>query len=329
MSGADETVAELRAALAGRDRLLRGLSAASQALLELRRGDADGMVRVLGLLGEATGVQRVYIFENDRDPRTGAPVMSQRFEWTLGAIESFIDDPKLQHLPYAQFDGWYASLSARRPVQQWSRTLSGLAREIMDEQGILVLLLVPIFVDGGFWGFVGFDNCVSERPWSEAEVEVLRAFADTLGAALVRQRVEARLAALATPVIRVFDRTLVLPLHGLLDAQRSAAITRDLLQAIHLDQARDVLIDLTGVPELDASAAAALARLVAAARLIGAHCTLVGLSPALAAALVELDGAAGSFVACASLEDGLLRALAARGLRIVPAGAATRVLSHA
>jgi GAF domain-containing protein len=320
MRGSAETVVELREALAGRDRLLRGLSAASQALLRLRGDDMTGMAGVLGLLGGAAGVQRVYIFENDRDPQTGAPQMSQRCEWTLGAVESFIDDPKLQHLPYAQFEGWYASLSARRPVQQWTRVLTGLAREIMDEQGILVLLLVPIFVDEAFWGFIGFDNCTSERPWSEAEVEVLRAFADTLGAALVRHRIERRLAGLATPVLRIFDRTLVLPLHGLLYASRIAAIARDALRAIADVQALEVLIDLTGVPELSAPAADGLARLAGAARLIGARSTVVGLAPAVAADLVGHTGALADLRACATLEDGLLRALAARGLRVAPAG---------
>ncbi len=311
-----ETVASLREALEGRDRLLRGLSAASQALLELRRSDGAEMGRVLGLLGGGAGVERTYVFENEVEPRTGAPQMSMRFEWVRGAVEAFIDDPKLQHLPYAQFDGWYASLSTRRPVQQWTRELTGYAREIMVEQGVLVLLLVPIFVDRGFWGFIGFDNCKDERAWSEAEIEVLRAFADTLGAALVRQRVEARLAALATPVIRVFDRTLVVPLLGHLDAERAAAIARDLLRAVHEERAIEVLIDLTGVPELGEAAARGLARVAAATRLIGARCSLVGLSPAVARGLVAHDEVMRGLGACATLEDGLRLALAARGLRI-------------
>lgn len=316
-----ESVETLREALAARDRLLQGLSAASEALLELRRGDAQGMVRVLGLLGQAAGVERAYVFENGRDERSGEPHMSQRFEWT--AVSSFIDDPKLQALPYAQFEGWHAALSTRQPVQQWTSALTGHGREIMDEQGILVLLLVPIFVDGGFWGFIGFDNCTSERPWSPTEVEVLRAFADTLGATLVRHRFEARLAAQATPVIRVFDRTLVVPLHGLLDAERTATVARDLLRAIAQVQALDVLIDLTGVPELACDAAAGLARVAAAARLVGARCRLVGLSPAVAVGLLGLDRhgeALRGLSASATLEDGLRLALADRGLHITPLG---------
>lgn len=324
MRGSAETVVELRQALAGRDRLLRGLSAASQALLRVNCQDMRGMTRVLGLLGEAAGVQRAYIFENDHDPETGAPQMSQRYEWTLGAVESFMDDAKLQRLPYAKFEGWYASLSARRPVQQWTRVLTGLARQIMDEQRILVLLVVPIFVEDKFWGFIGFDNCVDERPWSEAEVEVLRAFADTLGTAVVRHRIEQRLAGIATPVLRIFDRTLVLPLHGLLDLSRLAAISRDLLRAISEVQALEVLIDLTGVPELAAPVAEAVARLARAARLVGARTTLVGLAPAVAASLVGHTDALAELRACANLEDGLLRALAARGLQVAPVAASGR-----
>jgi anti-anti-sigma regulatory factor len=323
-SMAEETVEALRAALAERDRLLRGLGAASRALLELRRGDGAGMARVLGLLGASVGVARAYVFENDDDPRTGERRMSQRFEWAAGAVDCFIDDAKLQGLPYALFDGWYPTLSARRPVQQWTRQLSGYTREIMDEQGILVLLLVPIFVEGRFWGFIGLDNCEDEEPWAEAEIEVLGAFADTLGATLVRHRVEARLAAIGNPVIQVFDRTLVLPLHGLLAEERVAAITRDLLEVIHVQHAVDVLIDLTGVPELGSQAAAGLARVGAAARLIGARCTLVGLSAAVAAELVGHAGALGELRVNATLADGLRVALAARGLWVTPIAAGAR-----
>ncbi len=62
-------------------------------------------------------------------------------------------------------------------------------------QEILSLALVPIFVEGRWWGVIGFDECVEERPWSAAEVGALRAAAGTLGAAIRRRQMEERLRA--------------------------------------------------------------------------------------------------------------------------------------
>ncbi len=52
-------------------------------------------------------------------------------------------------------------------------------------------MTVPIFVDGGWWGFVGFDDCVAEREWTPAETDALRAAASLVAAAIRRERSEA------------------------------------------------------------------------------------------------------------------------------------------
>jgi PAS domain-containing protein len=54
----------------------------------------------------------------------------------------------------------------------------------------LSIVIVPIFVEGEWWGFVGFDECFAEREWSAAEMEALKAAASTLGAAVRRKRAE-------------------------------------------------------------------------------------------------------------------------------------------
>ena len=60
----------------------------------------------------------------------------------------------------------------------------------MAAQAIRSLLLVPVLVEGACWGFIGFDDCVEDRQWSEGEIDALKAAASGLGAAILRQRVD-------------------------------------------------------------------------------------------------------------------------------------------
>jgi anti-anti-sigma regulatory factor/PAS domain-containing protein len=99
-------------------------------------------------------------------------------------------------------------------------------------------------------------------------------------AALVRE--------LALPALPVLDGVLVLPLVGSFDTERQADFIPVLLASIQREHARHVLIDLTGLPAIDAEGAAALLQSVHAADLLGARCTLVGVRPQIAQALVEL-----------------------------------------
>ncbi|WP_437475820.1 STAS domain-containing protein [Sorangium sp. So ce1014] len=118
--------------------------------------------------------------------------------------------------------------------------------------------------------------------------------------------------AMSVPVIRVADGVLCLPIVGMIDDARADALLERLLEAIAAQQAAEVLLDITGVPALDARAAAQLVGAASAARLLGASCTLVGVSPALARTLVELDIELGGLDTAATLAEGLTRALSGR-----------------
>ncbi len=113
--------------------------------------------------------------------------------------------------------------------------------------------------------------------------------------------------AMSVPVIRVADGVLCLPIVGMIDDARASALLERLLEAIAAQQAAQVLLDITGVPALDAQAAAQLVGAASAARLLGASCTLVGVSPALAQTLVELGVDLGRLDTAATLAEGLTR----------------------
>ncbi len=127
----------------------------------------------------------------------------------------------------------------------------------------------------------------------------------------VIQRQTVALADLSTPIIEVWDRTLVLPIIGAIDEPRAAAIAEALLLEISRRRARDVLLDLTGVAVVDAATFEHLVGLGRAASLIGARCTLIGLRPSVAATVVEMGLDIGALRTRSTLKEGLFAVIAA------------------
>lgn len=99
---------------------------------------------------------------------------------------------------------------------------------------------------------------------------------------------QATIRELSTPVLQVRERLLILPIIGILDAQRTSQLTEQLLGAIRSNRAKVVVIDITGVPTIDKTVANHIVETVRACRLMGADAILTGLSPEIAQTLVTL-----------------------------------------
>jgi PAS domain S-box-containing protein len=149
---------------------------------------------VLERLGKAAGVERVYIFENEQ-AEDGTSLTSQRFEWAAPGVESQIDDPRFQAVPWRAggFGRWEETLSRGEAVVGHVWGFPPSEQAVLSSQGILSLLDMPVFAGQRWWGFIGFDECRAEREWTEPEIEAVKVVANTLGAAIQRQRAEAAL----------------------------------------------------------------------------------------------------------------------------------------
>jgi rsbT co-antagonist protein RsbR len=93
---------------------------------------------------------------------------------------------------------------------------------------------------------------------------------------------------LSTPVLPVRERLLILPMIGVLNSERARQLTEQLLNGIRTHRAKVVVIDITGVPDVDESVANNLVRTVDASRLMGASVIITGLSPLIAQTLVTI-----------------------------------------
>lgn len=177
-----------------RDAILEAVRFAAERLLGEAIGWEESVRDVLRRLGEATEASRVYVFKNHVD-EDGELWGSQRYEWVARSFSVQMDDPLMQAIPYrtAGYGRWAEMLGRGEPVYGHTREFPKGEQPDLREQGILSIVLVPIFVEGRWWGQIGFDYCLEERGWSTAEVGALGAAAGTLGAAIRRRRIEEEL----------------------------------------------------------------------------------------------------------------------------------------
>lgn len=121
---------------------------------------------------------------------------------------------------------------------------------------------------------------------------------------------EAVVLALSTPVIQVWKGVLVLPLVGTVDARRSEQIMESVLASIARTSSRELIIDITGVPSVGEEVCRCLIQTVQAARLLGATCSLAGISAQVARSLIALDVDWSSLPISGTLQSALQGAIA-------------------
>lgn len=121
---------------------------------------------------------------------------------------------------------------------------------------------------------------------------------------------------LSTPVIRVYDRVLLLPLVGAIDSHRAHQVMESVLLNIVEAQARCIIIDIAGVPVVDTRVADHLLKTTAAVRLLGAQTILTGITAQVARTMVQLGVDVSSMSTVSRLSDGIELALSIVGKRI-------------
>jgi rsbT co-antagonist protein RsbR len=156
----------------------------------------------------------------------------------------------------------------------------------------------------------------------------------TVGVSFVEQREriireqQAAIRELSTPVLRVRDRLLILPIIGGLDSQRARQLTQQLLSAIRESRARVVVIDITGVGMIDLTVANHLVQTVQAARLMGARAIITGLSSEVAQTLVDLGVELSMMQTVGDLQGGLEEAERLLGYTVIRVQDAPRAVDR-
>jgi rsbT co-antagonist protein RsbR len=131
------------------------------------------------------------------------------------------------------------------------------------------------------------------------------------------QRQQQEMLELSTPVVKLWDGVLALPLIGTLDSERTQVVMETLLQAIVETGSTIAIIDITGVPTVDTKVAQHLIQTVSAARLMGADCLISGIRPQIAQTIIHLGITLPDVVTKATLADAFTTALGRVGQHVV------------
>ncbi|MBZ5507586.1 MAG: STAS domain-containing protein [Acidobacteriia bacterium] len=141
------------------------------------------------------------------------------------------------------------------------------------------------------------------------------AFQTTREKFIARQQEE--LMELSTPVVKLWDGILALPIIGTLDSARTQVVMESLLQAVVQTNSRFAIIDITGVPTVDTLVAQHLLKTITAARLMGAECIISGVRPQIAQTIVHLGIDLANVITKAKLADAFALALQRTGKTVV------------
>jgi rsbT co-antagonist protein RsbR len=165
---------------------------------------------------------------------------------------------------------------------------------------------------------------LAAQVWAVSELldalgmHTIRTFQKSREEVIARQQEE--LLELSTPVVKLWDGVLALPMIGTLDSQRTQVVMESLLQRIVETGAEIAIIDITGVPTVDTLVAQHLLKTVTAIRLMGADAIISGVRPQIAQTIVHLGLDLQGIVTKANLADALALALKRSGFAVSKAG---------
>ena len=178
------------AALRQREAILESITFTAEQFLKSSDWRAH-INTALERLGRSLDVTHSYLFEHHLDSE-GVEVSSLRYEWTAAGFSSFLDDPHFQtsHLLRNEGGTSDAILQTGEVFMGNSSTFPQIEKDRLAEMGVKAMLEVPLFVNGAWWGTIGFDDMVNEREWSPPEVDALKVAAGILSAAIRRELAE-------------------------------------------------------------------------------------------------------------------------------------------
>jgi rsbT co-antagonist protein RsbR len=210
----------------------------------------------------------------------------------------------------------------RSTLSNLSRNRAQLGYSPSETATFVFSLKKPLF-DALRKTFASDANRLNKETWLASNVidklGLVTVEAHQKGREQVINRQQQELLDLSTPVIKMWDGIVAVPLIGTLDSERTQVVMESLLEAIVHNEATVAIIDITGVPTVDTLVAQHLLKAVAAARLMGAECIISGIRPQIAQTIVHLGVELGDVITKATLADALRVAFAKRELVVGPA----------
>ncbi|MBK1986488.1 EAL domain-containing protein [Sphaerospermopsis aphanizomenoides BCCUSP55] len=183
---------QAEAELRQRDRLLQGVAEAANYLLAEMNYEI-AIEKALATFGTASNSDRIYLFHNHPHHITGEMAMSLQFEWTKTGIKSCQNHWQNHCYQTSGLERWYTNLSKGDFISGLIEEFPNTEQQLLCQDEIQSLLLVPLRLEEDFWGYLGLADCTSPRHWSTHEKSSLLTMAAIISGARQRQQVEAKI----------------------------------------------------------------------------------------------------------------------------------------
>ena len=177
-------VREAERELVSRDKLLAAVNNAAAALsLETNFDDALG--KSLSMLANAAGIDRIYVWRTiDEHGETAYKLI---YEWMNDAGQACKKVERGTYLLYSDtLPEWKDRFTYGGYVNGPLATLSQTEKDVLGPYGVVSLLVIPVFIQSAFWGFISFDDCHSERTFNDNEVNILQSGGMMIVGAIIR-----------------------------------------------------------------------------------------------------------------------------------------------
>ena len=140
------------------------------------------------IIGKAAKVDHMYYYEKDPIYNT----VSQKYKWSREGVVHQITP--LHHMTEENLQEIYDVASQRKILNTFTRNLNdGFFKKLLIDNEIQSILILPIYINDLFTGFIGFDDCTTERKWSEDEINIFQVLANNISSALERNRNETKI----------------------------------------------------------------------------------------------------------------------------------------
>jgi PAS domain S-box-containing protein len=140
----------------------------------------DSLIRAMDVLGKALAVSRVTVWKNYYKNDIAHSLLTH--EWVDNVPRQ---EPEGADVPYGD-SPWHRTLLSGKCIKGLVREMEATRRAALEERGILSLFVMPVFVHDNYWGFVGFDDCVNERLFTENEEKIMRSAGLMIANAFIR-----------------------------------------------------------------------------------------------------------------------------------------------
>ncbi|MFC4476073.1 PAS domain S-box protein [Flavobacterium chungangensis] len=170
-----------------KSQLLSALSLCTEKFL-LSKTTHQMFQETFNIIGKAAKVDHMYYYEKDAIYNT----VSQKYKWSREGVVHQITP--LHHMTEENLQEIYDVASQRKILNIFTRNLNeGFFKKLLIDNEIQSILILPIYINDLFTGFIGFDDCTTERKWTEDEINIFQVLANNISSALERNRNETKI----------------------------------------------------------------------------------------------------------------------------------------